>query len=334
MPPSATHVIVAAFALVAFRAGDAAPSVGSLASAPSAASVSPLASSCDVGTNVEPPAIPSPSVAPAPSFGDGAWSTGPDVGTGVASKDTANPRGNNVFIGYAGYNVSLDDAETWVDALYDAWLRDRGVRYVWAVRGPDDSHYEHKEIGNTKIGARLREIAPAASFVLVAAHSSGSCVAHELFKQLADGRDPEGVTAGKIVYFNLDGIEKGLTPEAVARLRRAYFVGAVDRATRTVSPNEGEMRRAAELYSESSWIWTASGAANGSGASVGYLEYDARGARCASGGTWCLHVSLVTNAPHDPHGARSHFDYTEFSGAGVATAFFDARASEAGLVAR
>jgi hypothetical protein len=79
------------------------------------------------------------------------------------------------------------------------------------------------------------------------------------------------------VYFNLDAIEKGLTPTGVARLRRAYFVGAVDRATSTVSPNEGEMRRAA---------------------------------------------------------ARAHLDYSELSSAGVTTAFFDARADEAGIAWR
>ncbi len=306
MSPSAAHLIVATFALVAFRASGAPAQDDS-----TRALVAPAAVVPDVAL----PAPPLSVAAPEPSLDGIAWSTGPDVGEGVAMKDTGNPRGNNVFIGYAGYRIALEDAEAWVDALYGAWLRDRGVRYVWAVRGPDDSHYENKEIGNTKIGARLRGVAPAASFVLVAAHSSGSCVAHELFKQLAEGRDPEGSTAGKIVYFNLDGIEKGLAPESVARLRRAYFVGAVDRATRTVSPNEGEMRRAALQYARD------------------YVEYDARGAKCASGASWCLHVSLVTNAPHDPRGTRSHLDYSEFSN-GVATRFFDAKADEAGIVSR
>src|SRR5437660_1700216 len=83
-----------------------------------------------------------PSAAPIPEVPQ--WTEGPDIGTGVAMKDTGNPRGQSAFIGYAGYSVSIEDAETWVDALYDSWLRDRGVRYVWAVRGPDDSHYEHK----------------------------------------------------------------------------------------------------------------------------------------------------------------------------------------------
>jgi hypothetical protein len=322
MAPTSAHPIVAACVVLAMLACGACD-VASRKDASQAASVAPPHT---LDPSLEPPAPPSSSSlpsAPEPSFADVEWSTGTEVGTGVARKDTGNSRGNNVFIGYAGYRVSLGDAEAWVDALYGAWLRDRGVRYVWAVRGPDDSHYEHKEIGNTKIGAALREVAVDASFVLVAAHSSGSCVAHELFTQLAEGRDPEGATAGKIVYFNLDGIEKGLTPTGVARLRRAYFVGAVDRATSTVSPNEGEMRRAAALY-----------ASSGSSAPVEYLEYDAHGAGCASRGTWCLHVSLVTRAPHDPRAARAHLDYSEFSSAGVTTAFFDARADEAGIAWR
>jgi hypothetical protein len=309
MPRSPAHLAVAAFALVFLpggdggRAGDAAPLA-------SAASVLPTH---DIDADTAPRVLPSLAADLAPSF-DPDWSTGPDVGTGVAMKDTRNQRGNSAFIGYAGYGVALDDTETWVDALYDAWLRERGVRYVWAVRGPDDSHYEHKEIGNTKIGARLRAIARAASFVLVAAHSSGSCVAHELFEQLADGRDSEGATAGKIVYFNLDGIEEGLTTAGATRLRRAYFVGAADRTTGTLSPNAGEMRRTAERYAAS--------------VTGGFLEHDASGARCASGASWCVHVSLVTNAPHDPRMARPHLDYTEFASAGVATAFFDANADE------
>jgi hypothetical protein len=308
MPGLAPRFTLVAIALTALPAGGAPSAPQAAPAAPvQAEAQQPLAASlASIADDQQQASSPSTAPAPAPD-GETCWTTGPDYGTGVAMKDTGNALGSNAFIGYAGYGVGLDDAETWVDALYDAWLRERGVRYVWAVRGPDDSHYEHKEIGNTKIGARLRAVAPAASFVLVAAHSSGSCVAHELFKQLAEGRDPEGVTAGKIVYFNLDGIEKGLTPDSAARLRRAYFVAAVDRATDTVSPNANDMRRTAELYAH----W----------APASYMEHDARAAGCAEGGRWCLHVTLVTNGPHDSRAARAHLDYTDFAAAGVATSF-------------
>jgi hypothetical protein len=312
MAPSAVHVAIASVALVALFARETAPQK----SEPDARAAAHPPSSEPAVPPLDVPAPPHAIVATEPTFDDLSWSTGPEIGTGVAMKDTGDPRATSVFIGYAGYDVSLADAEAWVTALYDAWLRDRGVRYVWAVRGPDDSHYEHRELGNTKIAAKLCALAPEATFVLVAAHSSGSCAAHELFKQLDEGYDPDATTAGKIVYFNLDGIDKGLTPARVERLKRAYFVGAVDRGTRTASPNDGDMRRLAVAYP-------------GSG---GYVEHDASEAGCAVEASWCLHVSLVTRRPHDPRAARGHLDYTDFSRGGVETRFFDAKADEAGLV--
>jgi hypothetical protein len=53
------------------------------------------------------------------------WQTGPQVGHGVAFKDTKNPAGENLFIGYAGYRVSLASAEAWVEALHEASLAAR-----------------------------------------------------------------------------------------------------------------------------------------------------------------------------------------------------------------
>src|SRR5512142_3055412 len=75
------------------------------------------------------PAIPAPDVDQIP------WST---VGTGVASKDTQNPLGSSMLVAYAGYGVSLASAEAWATELYRATMRERGVRHIWAVRGPAD----------------------------------------------------------------------------------------------------------------------------------------------------------------------------------------------------
>lgn len=52
-----------------------------------------------------------------PGFDSIEWKTGPDVGFGVASKDTLNPTGENAFIGYAGYAVDLASAQAWVREL-------------------------------------------------------------------------------------------------------------------------------------------------------------------------------------------------------------------------
>src|SRR5437879_1305209 len=112
MSPSAAHLTVAAISLIALRAGGTARN-----EAPA-----PIVPAPPVAQEIESPAASAPSPAPIPEVPQ--WTEGPDIGTGVAMKDTGNPRGQSAFIGYAGYSVSIEDAETWVDALYDSWLRD------------------------------------------------------------------------------------------------------------------------------------------------------------------------------------------------------------------
>jgi len=246
-----------------------------------------------------------------------AWQTGARVGHGVAFEDTNNPVGDSVFIGYAGYEVTLASAEAWVEALYDASLAARGVRYLWAVQGPNDPEYANREIGNSRIVAALLPLVDARTkFVLVAGHSSGSFVAHELLGELAGGLDPQGVTAGRVVYFDLDGGASGLTARSVARLRRAYFVGARDVATGTDSPHLAEMQSLGATYA----------------AAGGYWQNDASDSGCDAGARRCVHMTLVTTRPHDPRAAGAQRDYADFDGRPVCRSWIDARAEEAGLV--
>ena len=245
------------------------------------------------------------------------WEQGPNVGFGVSRKDTHNPLGSNVFIAYAGYQVGASGAEAWATALYRAALREKGVRYLWAVQGPNTPEYTQQEIGNTKIVASLLPLVTASTkFVLVVGHSSGSFVAHELLGQLSGGLDPADVTAGKIVYFDLDGGQSGLTPAAVARLRRAYFVGAKDGATGTTSPNMAAMKALDVKYP-------------GVG---GYYESDASASGCNVGATWCVHVTLINSRPHNPADADTLLDYGDFVGRPVSHGYLDAKAAEAALV--
>ena len=254
--------------------------------------------------------------APPPEFDSLAWETGASIGHGVARKDALNPIGESVFIGYAGYAVTLDSSCAWVTALYHATLRDRGVRYVYCVQGPADPGYSQLEIGNSKIAAKLAvEVGPATRFILAVAHSSGSFVAHELLGQLAGGLDPQGVTAGKVVYFDLDGGTNGLSAPIVARLSRAYFVGARDGATGTDSPNHGVMVGAGATYA----------------AAGGFFEIDASASGCDAGASWCVHMTPITTWPHDPAKASAAADYGDFAGRSVATAYLDAKAVEAAL---
>jgi hypothetical protein len=260
-----------------------------------------------------------PSPPDEPDFASLPWETGPDVGFGVARKDSGNPRGDNVFVGYGGFGASLDDACAWVTALYESALVERGVRHVFCVQGPATVGYVGLEIGNSKVArAIVANVTERTRFVLVAGHSSGSFVAHELLRQLADpalGLDPGGVTADRVVYLNLDGGQAGLPASAVARLRRAYFVGALDQAIATASPNTQAMIASGSSY----------------GADATYLQLDATGSGCAASAVWCVHMTPVVTRPHDPLRATVTSDYRDFAGRPVTTSWIDAVADEAGL---
>lgn len=231
----------------------------------------------------------------APDFDSIAWSTGEqDVGYGIATKDTQNPLGADVFVGYAGYGISLEASEAWVRELYRSTLRDRGVRYVYAVQGPESVAYTELEIGNSKIAAALQTRVGPDSVVVLAAHSSGSYVAHELIRQLASGLDPTGVTEDKVVYFNLDGGSSGLTMDGVKRLRAAYFVAARDGST--YSPNNSTMLGASATFPDDSE----------------YILLDVAGSGCAVGGVWCVHSTLINTLPHDALNGAGELDYMDF----------------------
>jgi hypothetical protein len=268
----------------------------------------------DAATGTASAASPVPDPVPDPGASSSAlpWQTGPQVGHGVAFKDTKNSAGENLFIGYAGYRVNLASAEAWVEALHEASLASRGVRYLWAVQGPNDRTYSNDEIGSSKIvTTMLPLVGQKTRFVLVAGHSSGSFVAHELLGRLAGGMDPQGVTAGRVVYFNLDGGASGLTTRSVGRLRHAYFVAAHDGKTGTDSPRLATMRSLGATYASAG----------------GYWQNDAGDSGCHPGAQWCVHEALITTRPH----ASAQLDYSDFTGRQACHSWIDAKADEAGL---
>jgi hypothetical protein len=267
----------------------------------------------------EPPSAETASPRSVPLSDAGAlpWQTGTPVGYGVAFKDTKNPAGDSIFIGYAGYQVPIASAEAWVEALYDASLAARGVRYLWAVQGPNHRTYSHFEIGNSEIvTAMLPLVGPRTHFILVAGHSSGSFVAHELLGKLAGGMDPRGLTEGRVVYFDLDGGESGLTPQSVGRLRKAYFVGSHDGKTGTDSPRRATMQSLGATYASAG----------------GYWQNDASSSGCEAGARWCVHSTFITTRPHDSTNVSARLDYSDFSGRPVCHSWIDAKAEEAGLL--
>ena len=249
----------------------------------------------------------------APDIDSIAWSTGTNIGYGVAFKDTGNPLGDSMFIGYGGYGADLIPAQLWVTALYRATLEQRGVRYLWAVQGPSDPDYTQDEIGNSKIAAKLIPLASAQThFVLISAHSSGAFVAQELLEQLAGGADPLDVTQDLVVYFALDG-GGGVSQAAIDRTRRAYFVSSHDGTTQ--SANYGAMQSLAGGFANKG----------------GFYDNDATGSGCNVGADWCVHMTMINTRPHDPASLDCPDDYSDFAGRPVCTSYITAKATEAGL---
>jgi hypothetical protein len=243
----------------------------------------------------------------------GPWITGTQVGVGVSRWDADNPLGANVFIGYGGYGISLAETQAWVAELYAARLHTLGVRTLFAVQGPADVGYAALEIGNSRIGAYLQQnLAPDAGFVLVAAHSSGAFVAGEFLQQLANGADPTGAIASRLVYFNLDGGQKYVTTAALQRLRRVYHASAWLPATGQTAWNHGTMQSLGNT-------WASKG---------GFLRYDASTSGCTQGA--CLHISLINTRPHSSS-SGSGIDYTDFAGRPVNTWYLDEVRTSAGI---
>lgn len=253
-----------------------------------------------------------PESSPSEQTRDALTGTWQPLGNGVTLLDTGNVLGSSVFIGYAGYNISLGESQAWVGALYDERLEHLGVRYLVAVQGPQDPGYNALEIGNSRIVAALGTLVTAqTNFILVAGHSSGSFVADEFLHQLP-GADPYGVFGAKTVFFNLDGDQKYVTSSDLTRLRRVYFVNAFDPVTGVASWNHGAMSSLGSAF-----------AAQG-----GTLQYDASSSGCVAGG--CVHISLINTVPHDP-ASGSGVDYDDFGGRGVNAWWLDAKQAEAGL---
>lgn len=227
----------------------------------------------------------------------GLWTPPPGwavVGPGVSCRDTGRTHVYGTFLAYGGWGVKEAWAQAWVDEVYRTALTQRGIRYLCAVRGPAEVDYAGREIGNTALATRF--LAQPRGLVIVAAHSSGSFVAHELFAELEGKGQPGTGMLGRIVYYDLDGGESGLTPDLVQHLRRAYFVYADDSTTGTRSANAGTMIALGTQYA----------------AAGGVLEVNAARSGCRAGAKWCLHDALVTERPHNPETFDLEQDYQGF----------------------
>ena len=229
------------------------------------------------------------------------------LGTGVAYKDTGD--GDGVWIGYAGYSVQQDWSIAWTEELHRTKLKALGVGHLYAVKGPNDAGYNAREIANTKLGAHLiAGPGDSASFILVAAHSSGTYVAHELLGQLEDRGSDTAALRKKIVYANLDGGGTGFTESIASSLKHTAFVYAQDPVAGS-SANASVMQSLAPAYGTTA------------------IRVNGAGSHCNSSARWCLHDLLITTKPHNPAMYDLHDDYTDFDDRPVQSQWIDALAS-------
>lgn len=218
------------------------------------------------------------------------------LGLGVALKDTRRRDADGIFVGYAGYGVTDDEVRAWVTALYEADLEARGVRYVYAVRGPADVGYEGRELANSAlVDDMLPRLAASERPLIVAAHSSGAFAACEFFDQVfLRDFDPDRIAVDRVVYFNLDGAQGCLDEAAVGQLHALAFVDA--RGPHGLSLNAPSMAEGANRFPDAL-----------------RLTHDAAESGCGPGGRMCLHATLVNTRPHDPVSGNRTADYTDFT---------------------
>ncbi|MFO0613578.1 MAG: hypothetical protein U0414_13355 [Polyangiaceae bacterium] len=213
--------------------------------------------------------------------------------SGIAQKVKPPSAGDVAFVGLAGWKITLAPTETWIDALDRAALASKRVRWLYAIQGPKDVYYKDKELDLARLAEAIAANRP--STVILAAHSSGAFVAHALLELIPAGP--------RVVYFNLDGGERFLSPKARARADEIVFVAATDPAIHTSTPHKAEMKKAAAKFHGE------------------FLDIEAPESGCRKGATWCMHMTLITTRPHDPKKAGGEIDYTDFGALEPATAW-------------
>jgi hypothetical protein len=228
-----------------------------------------------------------------------------EIGNGVVYRQVNT--GRATLIAYGGYTARTAYSSAWAEQLVDAKLGAAGVGHIYAVKGPMDSLYNAREIGNTKLRAHLNALANADGPVYVIAHSSGAFVAHELFGQAHDAGDTE--LLARMSYADLDGGGSGLSAAIVGELGAATFVYAQDPTLASGrSQNAGTAIALASGY--------AAQGATGFAVTVS-------GTGCMSGAGWCLHDVVITHKPHNPSSYDLAHDYVDFVDRPVTTEYLD-----------
>ncbi len=200
-------------------------------------------------------------------------------------------KGDNIFIGYGGWSTKPYAVQFWCEKLYNAELNKLGVVKIFSVKGPDSPCYDEKEIADSLMALKLIEMCSSNKIqnIIVAAHSSGAFVAHNLFQYLF-GKvklDVSELLKDKIIYFNLDGgigsndCGAPLDSNIASKLNRIYAVYAYDSLSNKYSSNYETMILLGHKFTNSE-------------------EIKVNVAGCGCIGKWCLHDALITKLPYNP----------------------------------
>jgi len=239
----------------------------------------------------------------------GGWET---IGNKVSHQVGASLSSANsyqILIGYAEYNVTMVQSQTWVQALTKFSMKTfpsaPPIADIYAVGGPDDPGYVHKEIGNSfllkDLCARSEKYAAdgkSLARVVVVAHSSGSYVVYELLRQIFITGC--ATISGKIDFYNLDGGQDIGFGTTISATMRSVFVYAAD-GEGDESPFAGTMRALYNAYRPTG--------------KVALYKYNVSHTGCdhLDAGNWCLHQALINQVPLDTDGAANPgLDYTNF----------------------
>ena len=230
-----------------------------------------------------------------------------NIGNGVNYTETDN-NGTDVFIGFGGWSVKPEWANNWCSNLYFAKLNSLGVKYIYSVKGPDTPCYAEKEIDNLTLAKSLLSLLKNQQLsktnrILVAAHSSGAFVAHQLFQILYSSQnlDSLNITTNKIVYFNLDGGIGGgdcgfeLNQVVADKLAKIYAVYAYDDSIKIYSPNYADMAKLGSMFSPKSES----------------IEINVSGCGCSA--KWCVHDALINRIPFKPTSFDLKNDYNNIN---------------------
>jgi hypothetical protein len=233
--------------------------------------------------------------------GDGAWASfAPGIDVMTNTNTDTNVNSDTILILFAGYNITQDAANVWTGFVAQQY--NGGFGAVYSVMGPRDAEYRGKEIGTSKLLPVTR-----GKNVVMAAHSSGSFVAHSYLHQVYGAQKLDLL---HYRYANLDGgvgafsNHTFLSPDIASMLSNRLQATCSCVTSSLCSPNISSMQRLHALYPSST-----------------FRQLNASNSGCLV--VWCVHMTLITTLPHNPYGT-SPLDYSNIDAQHpVQTKWFD-----------